>query len=167
MSTKRRNTKSKAKAGDTKSESLAIAKLDKSKPISSRPKKKEPGPMSVADIQNKMFENAGVSKEVLGGEAIRTARKLLKAKKTRYFADKGQVIDEREVEDSNTQLAASRLAGEMAQAMPKRDAGSGGGGGNTYILALPAWAIAGVAPGVQVIDQADVVDAERVEEDDK
>jgi len=153
----KRSTKQKPAAPtSTESESSAIVKSDKSQPTSSPPAKKpEPGPMTVADIHNKMFENAGVGREVLGGEAIKTTRKLLKAKKKRFFADKGVVMEEREVEDTGTQLAAARLAGEFSQAMPSRGA-DGRQKASVHIeLVLPAWAQAKVTDKSSLVDHVD------------
>ncbi len=100
------------------------------------------GPLTPDFARVKILEAAGVTLAELGAMARRVITKtndLMDARKVRYFADKGIVMDEREVEDNQTQLGASKQAGEFLGIFSSR---AGGSGPNKLevIINLPTWA---------------------------
>jgi len=104
--------------------------------------KPSPGPLTPDYTRTKILEAAGVTLEELGQMARRVIDKtasLMDAQKVRYFADKGIVLDERTVEDNQTQLGASKQAGEIVGLFSSK---SSGGGPNKLevIINLPGWA---------------------------
>lgn len=62
----------------------------------------------LAQTRQAMLEAAGVLPQDLR-RALRTHRRLLTAKTTKFFAHEGEVVDQREVEDNDAQARAVEL----------------------------------------------------------
>ncbi len=120
-------------------ESLLPVKSDASV---AKQSKSTPGPLTPEYTRTKILEAAGVTVEEMGKLArgvIDKTASLMEAKKVRLFADKGIIMSEREVEDNQTQLGASKQAGEIVGLFSSK---SSGGGPNKLevIINLPGWA---------------------------
>lgn len=103
----------------------------------------QPGPLTPDFTRAKILEAAGVTIEELGQlarDVITKSRALMDAKKMRYWAHEGRVMDEKEVEDNQTQLGASKQAGEIAGLFSSR-ASSGSSGKLEVVINLPGWAV--------------------------
>ncbi len=126
----------KGEGEESSTESLVPARSDASV------KKQPPGPLTPEFTRTKIMEAAGVTVEEMGKlarDVITKSRELMDAKKLRLFADKGIIMSEREVEDNQTQLGASKQAGEIVGLFSSK---SSGGGPNKLevIINLPGWA---------------------------
>ncbi len=104
--------------------------------------KPSPGPLTPDFTRAAILEAAGVTIEELGQMARRVINKtasLMDAQKVRYFADKGIVLDERQVEDNQTQLGATKQAGEIVGLFSSKSS-SGSPSRLEVIINLPGWA---------------------------
>lgn len=85
------------------------------------------GDFLLAQTRQAMLEASGLTADDLR-DAIRTHRRLLTAKTTKFFAHEGVVVDEREVDDNDAQKAAVDLlydvVGLKAPRAPAQTAGA-------------------------------------------
>ncbi len=81
--------------------------------------------LSVESIRRRLLTGVAIPQEIVN-EALATTKKHLRAKRTQYFTHRGRVVEQREVEDHDTQLRAAdqvySIAGVYAREKDNRPA---------------------------------------------